>query len=281
MAGYDGPTGVGTPNGVAAFGPTVGSTDFSISGPDRGRVVAGQTKTVSFSTTTTFGSPESVSLSVRGAPPGATASFSPTTITSGDSSTLSIRTSGSTVPGTYTLPITATGTSRTHFGIYKLTVPCESGGQKLLNRGFETGTTGWGEVASHGIGIWSPREPPHSGSWDAWLGGTGTAHFDQLVQDVTIPSGCTSNVLSFWLHVDTAETTTTAKHDKLMVFINSTNGSKNLKTFSNLDAESGYTRHAFNVAQFAGQNVDLEFFVTENAGRQTSFVIEDAELRVK
>ena len=278
MAGFDGPTGLGTPNGVEAFGPPTTGSTFSLSFPARGTVASGGTKTVTVSTATQSGSPQSLSLSVRGAP--GDASFSPTTITSGDSSTLTIRTAASTAPGTYALTITAKGTSRTDFGTYTLTVPCANGGQKLVNRGFEAGTAGWGELSSHGIGVWT-QEPPHSGSWDAWLAGTGPTHSDELDQDVSVPQGCTSYVLSFWLHVNTAETTTTAKPDKLTVYLDTTNGTTKLATFSNLNKISGYKRHAFNVAAFAGQDARLLFATDEDASRQTSFVIDDTALRVR
>jgi hypothetical protein len=87
---------------------------------------------------------------------------------------------------------------------------------------------------------------------------------------VTIPSGCTST-LSFFLHIDTAETTTTTAFDKLTVKV----GSTTLATFSNLNKASGYTPHSFNVSSFAGQTVSLLFTGTEDASLQTSFVLYD------
>ena len=111
--------------------------------------------------------------------------------------------------------------------------------------------------------------------------GTGTLHSDELSQDVSIPFGCSSYVLSFWLHVDTAETTTTAKPDKLTVYLETSNNTTKLATFSNLNKISGYERHRFNVAAFAGQDARLLFATDENAARPTSFVIDDTALRVR
>ncbi len=57
--GYDGPTGLGTPNGVAAFGPTsvTPTNDFSISAsPTTATVTAGGSATSAISTATTSGS---------------------------------------------------------------------------------------------------------------------------------------------------------------------------------------------------------------------------------
>ena len=113
-----------------------------------------------------------------------------------------------------------------------------------------------------------PGEPTHSGKWDAWLDGYGTSHTDTLSQSVTIPSGCSSYTLSFWLHIDTSETTTTA-YDKLTVSL----GSSTLGTYSNLNKASGYTQHSLNVSGFAGQSVTLTFKSVEDSSLQTSFVV--------
>src|SRR5207302_1703481 len=103
-------------------------------------------------------------------------------------------------------------------------------GQKLANPGFESGTTGWTQTAGV-IGQNGPSEPAHSGTGDAWLDGYGTTHTDTLTQSVTIPAGCSAS-LSFYLHIDTAETTTSTQYDKLTVTI----GSTTVATFSNLNA---------------------------------------------
>ena len=93
---------------------------------------------------------------------------------------------------------------------------------------------------------------------------------------MTIPSGCTSYALSFWLHIDSAETTTTVAFDKLTVTL----GATTLATYSNLNKASGYVLKTFNVSGFAGQTVVLKFSATEDASLQTSFVIDDTALNV-
>lgn len=63
--------------------------------------------------------------------------------------------------------------------------------QVLGNPGFETGTASpWSTTT--GVVNNSSTEPPHSGSWDAWLDGYGTTHTDTLSQTVTLPTGCSS-----------------------------------------------------------------------------------------
>ncbi len=239
--GYDGPTGLGTPNGAAAFGPGSTSTnDFSLSvSPSSASVTAGSGTSATVSTAVTSGSAQTVSLSASGLPSGATASFSPSSVTAGSSSTLTISTSSSTAPGTYTLTITGTGSSATHATSFSLTVTGTGGctaAQKITNPGFESGTTGWsstsGVIGQYG----SSGQPTHSGTWDAWLDGYGTSHTDTLSQSVTIPSGCSNYTLSFWLHIDTSETTTSIAYDKLTVTL----GSSTLATYSNLNKASGY-----------------------------------------
>ncbi|WP_046385863.1 M4 family metallopeptidase, partial [Kitasatospora aureofaciens] len=86
--------------------------------------------------------------------------------------------------------------------------------QLLGNPGFETGSAApW--TTSSGVVDNSSSEAAHGGSWKAWLDGYGSSHTDTLSQTVTIPAGCKAT-LSFWLHIDTAETGSTA-YDKLTV----------------------------------------------------------------
>jgi hypothetical protein len=145
-------------------------------------------------------------------------------------------------------------------------------GQKLGNPGFETGTAApW--TASSGVVSNNTGEPPHSGSWDAWLDGYGTTHTDTLSQAVTIPAGCHAS-LTFWLHVDTAETTTTTQYDKLTVKA----GSTTLATYSNLNHATGYSQKTIDVSGYAGQSVTFTFTGTEDSQKQTSFVLDDTAL---
>jgi hypothetical protein len=274
--------GTGSPNKLLFV--SQGSTpinDFSIAvSPASGSVNPGSPLTTTVGTATTSGAAQSVSLSASGLPGGATASFSPASVTSGGSSTLTIATATSTPPGTYPVTITGTAASGSHTTTFSLTVngtgACATPGQKLGNPGFESGATVWSSTASV-IGQWGASgQPPHSGTWNAWLNGYGTTHTDTLSQTVTLPTGCANYTLSFWLHIDTAETTTTTPYDTLTVKV----GSTTLATYSNLNAASGYSQKTFNLSAFAGQTVTLTFTGTEDASLQTSFVIDDTALNV-
>lgn len=153
--------------------------------------------------------------------------------------------------------------------------------QLLGNPGFETGTAApWS--ASSGVVSDNTQEPPHSGSWDAWLDGYGSTHTDTLSQTVTLPAGCSTYNLSFWLHIDTAETTATTKYDTLKVQLLNSSGTvlSTLHTYSNLDHNAGYTKHTFSLSGFAGQKVTLKFTGSEDYELQTSFVLDDTAINV-
>jgi Zn-dependent metalloprotease len=145
-------------------------------------------------------------------------------------------------------------------------------GQQLGNPGFETGTAApWS--ASTGVVDSSADQAPHAGAWKAWLNGYGTTHTDTLSQSVAVPAGCGAT-LTFYVHVDSAETTTSAAYDKLTVKA----GSTTLATYSNLNKAAGYSLKSFNLSSFAGQTVTISFTGTEDSSLQTSFVIDDTAL---
>lgn len=149
-----------------------------------------------------------------------------------------------------------------------------SAAQLLGNPGFETGTASpW--TATAGVVSSSSTEPAHSGSWKAWLDGYGATHTDSLSQSVTIPAGCASAILSYWLHIDTAETGSTV-FDRLTVTINGTT----VASHSNVNANTGYTQRSVSLSSYIGQRVTVTFTGTEGAKLQTSFVIDDTALNV-
>jgi hypothetical protein len=261
-----------------------GGNDFSISvSPTSGTVNAGGSTTATVSTAVTSGSAQTVNLSASGLPSGATASFSPSSVTAGGSSTLTIATSSTTAGGSFPVTITGTGSSATHSTTFTLTVNgagCSSPGQKIVNPGFENGTAPWSATA--GVLGNTSGQVAHGGTQYAWLDGYGTTHTDTLSQgSLSLPAGCSTYTLSFWLHIDSAETTTTTQFDVLRVqIINSAGTATTIGTFSNLNKATGYIQRSFNVGSFAGQTVTLRFTGTEDSSLQTSFVIDDTALNV-
>ncbi|MGW4209196.1 M28 family peptidase [Lentzea sp. NPDC004789] len=103
-------------------------SDFSVAvSPASGSVTAGSPVSATVQTQTVSGNAETVQLSASGLPSGATASFTPATVTTGGSSTLTINTAASTPNGTYPVTVTATG-SVTRTATYTLTVTGGTGG---------------------------------------------------------------------------------------------------------------------------------------------------------
>ncbi|WP_181794880.1 hydrolase [Streptomyces sp. WELS2] len=151
--------------------------------------------------------------------------------------------------------------------------------QLLGNNGFESGSTVW--TTTSGVITNSTGRTARSGSYYAWLDGNGTATTDTLAQSVTLPAGCAAR-LTFQLHVDTAETTTSTAYDTLKVQVLNGSGTvlRTLATYSNLDAATGYTQRTFDLGGYAGQTVTLKFTGTEGSKYQTSFVVDDTALDV-
>ncbi|GAA3851338.1 putative Ig domain-containing protein [Streptomyces coacervatus] len=145
--------------------------------------------------------------------------------------------------------------------------------QVVTNGGFESGTSPWTQSSTSVITSRSGQSA-HGGSSFAWLDGTGGTHTDSLSQSVTIPAGCSTATLSFWLHIDTDETTSSVAYDKLTAKV----GGTTLATYSNLDENTGYVKKTLDVSAFAGQTVSLAFTGTEDSSLQSSFVLDDIAL---
>jgi hypothetical protein len=267
QAGYDGPTGLGTPDGTAAFtnGTTTGNT-VTVTSPGNQATTAGTAASLQIHATDSA-TGQTLTYSATGLPAGlsinsATGLISGTPTTAGTSSvTVTAKdTTGAAGSASFTWTITTGG--------------CTAGQQLLGNPGFETGSAAPWTSTPAVINPNGAGETSHNGTWYAWLDGYGTTHTDTLSQAVTIPAACTGTTVSFWLHIDTAETTTTTAFDKLTITANGTT----IATFSNLNHNTGYTQHSFSLGSLAGQSVTLKFTGTEDSSLQTSFVVDDTAI---
>ena len=286
------PTTAGTSNvtvtATDSTGPA-GSTSFTWTVNSGGG--GGDTVTVTNpgNQTGTVGTAASVRISASDSASGQTLTYSASGLPAG----LSINSSTGTISGTPTtagtsnVTVTATDTTgASGSASFTWTVGSGSGGgctsaQLLGNPGFETGTaTPW--TASTGVIADNSKEPPHSGTWDAWLDGYGKATTDTLSQSVTLPSGCSTYQLSYWLHIDTAETSTSKAYDTLSVQVLSSSGAVlgTVGSFSNLNHNTGYAQQTANLAAYAGQPITLKFTGTEDSEYQTSFVVDDTAINV-
>jgi subtilase family serine protease len=261
-AGWDGPTGLGTPNGVTAFGGTGGT---------------GNTVTVTNpgSKTGTVGTATSLQISASDSG-GLALTYSATGLPTG----LSINASSGLISGTpsaagtFSVTVTAKdSTNASGSATFTWTISTSGGGgcsgQKLLNPGFESGAASWTQTS--GV-INTDGTYAHAGSGYAWLDGYGSTHTDTLSQAVAIPAGCTAS-LTYYLWINSNEGTSTA-YDKLTVTANGTT----VQSLSNVNKGTGYVQRTVNLSSYAGTTVTIKWTGTEDSSLATSVLIDDTAL---
>ncbi len=182
------------------------ANDFSITAsPTSVTITQGASGTSTITTATTAGSAQTVSLSASGLPAGVTASFSPASVTSGGSSTLTLTASSTATTGAATVTVTGSATSGSHSASISLTVNASGGGGGggIVNGGFETGTlSGWTAAGTTSVG-----GSAHTGSYAAVVGGTSPTNGDSsIAQTFTAPS--TGGTLSFYFNVHCPDSVT-------------------------------------------------------------------------
>jgi Putative Ig domain len=266
--GYDGPTGIGTPNGIAGLVAGAAGSTITVTNPGSQTGTVGTAVSLQIhATDSTAG--QTLTYTATGLPAGLSISSSglisgtPTTAATSSVAVTAKDTTGASGSASFTWTISPVGGGT-----------CTNHTQLLGNPGFETGSAApWTSTAAV-INENGSGETSHTGSWYAWMDGYGTTHTDTLSQTVTIPAGCTATSFSFWLHIDTAETTTTTAFDKLTITANGTT----IATFSNLNHNTGYTQHTFSLGSSAGSSVTVKFSGTEDSSLQTSFVVDDTAI---
>jgi subtilase family serine protease len=273
--GFDGPTGWGTPNGLAGLqtGGT-GTETVTVNNPGNQSTAIGTA--VSLQITGSDSAGKALTYTATGLPAG-----------------LAISSSGlisgtPTTAATSTVTVTASSGTASGSTSFTWTVSTSGGGggctaaQLIGNPGFETGSAAPWTTTAAVINPNGAGETSHSGTYYAWLDGYGTTHTDTAAQSVSIPSTCTAASFSFWLHIDTSETTTTTAFDTLKVQILNSSGTvlSTLATYSNLNHNTGYSQKTFSLASYIGQTITIKFTGSEDSSLQTSFVIDDNALNV-
>src|SRR5258708_6828048 len=161
--------------------PPNNTANFSLSAsPTSVSVAQGNGGSSTITVTPSGGFTGSVSLSTSALPSGVTAAFgtNPTT----GSSVLTFTASSTAATGTSTITVTGTSGTLTHTTTISLTISSAAATQLIGNPGFENGTNTAPWTLTAGVINNSSSEPPHSGSWDAWLDGYGTSHTDSAAQ---------------------------------------------------------------------------------------------------
>jgi hypothetical protein len=238
--------------------------------------------------TGTVGTAASLQIAASDSASGQTLTYSASGLPAGLSieSTTGLISGTPTTAGTSSVTVTATDTTgAVGSAAFTWTISSASGSctaaQLIGNPSFSTGTAApW--TATSGVISDNSKEPPYVGKYDAWIDGYDRATTDTLSQAIAIPAGCTTYQLAFWLHIDTAQTSTTTAYDTLTVQIVNSSGTVlgTVATFSNLNANTGYAEHTYSLSAYAGQSVTLLFTGVQVSTRQTSFVVGEANLNV-
>lgn len=163
-------------------------------------------------------------------------------------------------------------------------IPVSDEPNLLANGSFEgRSSTPW--VLSGGAKHIAPGAYPHSGDGYLVLGGSDSAN-DAVYQQLTLPAFSASETrLTFWFSVDSAELISRQRSDLLIAEVRSSTGAllRTLATYSDLDRAPStgvYQQSAsFNLSQYRGQTLRIQFRASTDASRKTTFRLDDVLLQ--
>ncbi len=155
-------------------------------------------------------------------------------------------------------------------------------GQLVRNGSFEKGYgVGWSNTTGMQIGT-ILGQTAFDGTKMAKFCGTGSKMSVGLYQSVAIPANASSATLSYALHIETKDTSTSVASDTLAVQVRNSSGAivKTLATYSNLNAAAGYKVFNLDMAAYKGQTIQLYFLGAEDAALATGFILDKVNLTV-
>jgi hypothetical protein len=230
------------------------TNDFSLKvSPTSQTIAAGNTGAYTVSTAIVSGKAETITFAVSGLPNGVTASFNPTTVQTGASTTLTLTVDKNAPSSDSVLNVTGTAPSANHSVGPALTVTGGGGGPSIVVNGdFETGDLkGWS-----GSSPISVSGAAHSGKFAAQIGNTnpfsGTA---TLKQQVHVPATGTTT-LSFFYNAHCSDT---ISYDWEQAQIRDVNG-KRLRSIMNICSNAGiWKQKTSDLTAFAGKDIVIYF----------------------
>ena len=188
------------------------------------------------------------------------------------------------VSGTYVVSLTVTDSSNGRASTRSGAITVVATTQLINNGGFESGLSApW--VVTSGVQCTNASclgETANTGTGFAWFNGYGKVSTDSATQPITIPLGRKSATLAFYIHIDTMETTTSAR-DIMRVQVLSKTGAilSTLATYSNADSAPGYLLKKLDLSDYIGKSVQIRFIGTEDSALATCFIIDDVSVTVQ
>jgi putative Ig domain-containing protein/subtilase family protein len=252
QAGWDGPTGLGTPNGLGALKSPTTANRITVSAPAQQFSAVGDAVSLRVQAT------DSKPLPVR---------FAATDLPAGlqlDESTGLIH-GRPTQPGTHSVTVTATDSTKARSNtLISWVVSTRKGSRGVVNGDFEAGTGGW--TQSPGV-IRDDGQYGNGGLSYAWLGGYGSTHTDSLSQRIMIPSNGRPT-LRFALRVNGDDT---ANQDALHLTVDG----RTVRTFTAAQSGPTYVDQSVDLTPYRGRTVAVAWTSTEDDATPTTFLLDD------
>jgi hypothetical protein len=136
--------------------------------------------------------------------------------------------------------------------------------ERVVNGSFESGNASW----SLGSGAAVVTTRAYAGTHSLLVGGT-TSSTQSATQQVTVPTGASSQTLTFRTYVTTSESGTTA-YDRLNIQANGTT----LKSYSNASTKGSWFATTLDLSAYAGQTITLKFQAVNDSTLPTSFNVD-------
>ncbi|MGA8247155.1 MAG: hypothetical protein WB797_09635 [Nocardioides sp.] len=136
--------------------------------------------------------------------------------------------------------------------------------ERVTNGGFESGNSFW----SLGSGASVVTTRAYAGTHSLLVGGT-TSSTQSATQQVTVPTGATSQTLTLRTYISTAESGSAA-YD----FLNIQADGTTLKSYSNASPKGSWLATSVDLSAYAGQTITLKFQAVNDYTLPTSFYVD-------
>lgn len=250
--GWDGPTGLGTPNGTRALTSPTKANRITVSAPAQQFSAVGSPVLVRVRATDSGRRP------VR---------FNATDLPAGlrlDAATGLIY-GRPNQPQTHSTTVIATDSTGARGNtVISWVVSTRKGSNGVVNGDFEAGTGGWTQTTDV---IREDGQYGNDGLGYAWLGGHGTTQSDSLSQRVTVPFAGRPS-LRFEVRVNSEDK---SKDDVLSVTVDG----KTIRTLTGAQTSARYLAQSVDLAPYRGRTVTLAWTSSEDDATPTSFLLDD------